>query len=111
MSLDRKKLVPKGTVTDTFPAKTFFEYDVELGFADGGSYLIETDPDEVWISVFDDDKTTKLYYGKGACKVKLGPGKYVVKIRHSIQEDTPISTTLTPRPRKIAPLSPTQPKA
>lgn len=77
--------------TDLIPGGTPFVSDLgfnkvknlklNVGFSEGGIYKFWGYPHTLWISIIQNGKVKK--YGKGMVQVKLGPGQYTVRVRHS----------------------------
>jgi serralysin len=57
-------------------------YEMKVGFSGSGSYTFSAFPSSLWMSVYTKDKV-KVGYGKGNFTVKLSPGDYYFRARHS----------------------------
>lgn len=54
---------------------------MNVGFTQGGKYSFNSYPKSLWISIWSGGK--KIKDGKGGLQVRLGPGQYKIRVRHS----------------------------
>jgi hypothetical protein len=78
------KLIPgEAPIVDNIYEKEYKDFSLDVGFEGSGYYEFSCYPNDLWISIYS-ITGKKIGWGTGYLKIKLGPGNYIIRVRHNL---------------------------